>query len=92
MVGGTTHCVCKKGTIRPQGSPRCVLEPLLQQYLNNIIGNCTEIQKDLIEVYGEKVSLSRDPSRFTYARKETECDSNSKLHAKVKFFKFSRKK
>lgn len=78
MVGGTTHCVCKKGTIRPQGSPRCVPEPLLQQYLNNIIGNCTEIQKDLIEVYGPKVSFSSETSRRTYARKEQECDPNAK--------------
>nr|CDQ06675.2 BMA-MUP-4 [Brugia malayi] len=82
MVGGATHCVCKKGTIRPQGSPRCVLEPLLQQYLNNIIGNCTEIQKDLIEVYGEKISFSNDSPRLTYARKETECDPKSKIPCK----------
>ncbi|VDN42991.1 unnamed protein product [Gongylonema pulchrum] len=75
MVGGSTHCVCKKGTVRPQGSPRCVPEPLLQQYLNNIIGNCTEIQKDLIEVYGPKVSFSSESARRAYARKEQECDN-----------------
>ncbi|VDN05892.1 unnamed protein product, partial [Thelazia callipaeda] len=81
MVGGATHCVCKKGTVRPHGSPRCVLEALLQQYLNNIIGNCTEIQKDLIEVYGKKVEFSTS-ARNTHARRQHECDPSANTPCK----------
>uniref|UniRef100_A0A915AQK2 EGF-like domain-containing protein n=1 Tax=Parascaris univalens TaxID=6257 RepID=A0A915AQK2_PARUN len=83
VVGGSQHCVCKKGTVRPQGTPRCVPEPLLQQYLNNIIGNCTEIQRELIEVYGPRISFHTESSYGSYAahsvhrtieRKEEVCD------------------
>lgn len=83
VVGGSQHCVCKKGTVRPQGTPRCVPEPLLQQYLNNIIGNCTEIQHELIEVYGPRISFHTESSYGSYAansvhrtieRKEEVCD------------------
>ncbi|KHN76197.1 Transmembrane cell adhesion receptor mua-3 [Toxocara canis] len=83
IVGGAPHCVCKKGTIRAQGTPRCVPEPLLQQYLNNIIGNCTEIQRELIEVYGPQVSFHTESSYGSYSahsvhrtieRKEEVCD------------------
>lgn len=88
MVGGLTHCVCKKGTVRPQGSPRCVQEQLLQQYLNNIIANCTEIQKDLIEVYGDKIGFSNDPTTISYANTKTACDPNSKTSCKGKIFVF----
>lgn len=70
MVGGASHCVCKKGTIRPKGSTRCVPEQLLQQYINNIIANCSLIQNELIEAYGKQVKSNEGKVQF----KEEECN------------------
>uniref|UniRef100_A0A0M3JJA0 EGF-like domain-containing protein n=1 Tax=Anisakis simplex TaxID=6269 RepID=A0A0M3JJA0_ANISI len=67
VVGGAQHCVCKKGTVRPHGTPRCVPEPLLQQYLNNIIGNCTAIRRELVEMYGPQVSFHTESIHTSYS-------------------------
>ena len=84
------HCVCKKGTLKPNGFPRCVSEQRLQQYLNNIITNCTDIANDLIEVYsslggdgGNDFSMDQAVEQKIY---EIQCDSRNKYSCKGIFF------
>uniref|UniRef100_A0A0N5AGG8 EGF-like domain-containing protein n=1 Tax=Syphacia muris TaxID=451379 RepID=A0A0N5AGG8_9BILA len=62
MISGMPHCVCKKGTVKPSGFTRCVSEQRLQQYLNNIIANCSNIANDLIETYNSHTEFNVDPS------------------------------
>ncbi|TKR76966.1 hypothetical protein L596_018023 [Steinernema carpocapsae] len=77
VVGGASRCVCKMGTVKPDGSPKCIPVDLLPEYFRNPLANCSATREDLNKLY-QIPTPKPFPEEFalTWDKKKNNSDAN----------------